>query len=471
MKDQKNNVDSPSFIKGLIVGATTGMASLIAYQYMRAIIKQPKLVSQISYSNAADFDTVESHALFIAAKNLHSAIERRRLRDNKTRQILHAGYRNFRESWARDFGFAAFGLLALKEFRVIKDTLEAFLDHQTKDGQLPVKLHSIDSPTRFIHSLFEREQPTEFPLRPKYLSAHGAPSLDGQALLVITAINYSREANDADFIRFRWSALVKAISWIEKSAKDPNGELLIQGPFADWADSIDRRGRALYTNVLYWKGLLEIAEGANMLGLTDSAALYTQKAARVAEALQKVLWRPSLGYFAASDALDHLTSSGNLLAAAWGLSSTDQTNSILDALKNSNMARPVPTKVATPPYPMHLVALENRLAGIASYHTDAAWLWIGAWHAIALAHADRLEEAREILARIDGLIVQDRQIHEVYAPNGKPLSNFWYKSESPLTWNAGMIIYAHHILEQYILPQINTVSLVNKNDGADGEAE
>ena len=466
MRSQKS-VDLPSFIKGMIAGATAGVASLITYQYVRAIFRQPRLTSRAVFTNAADFDTVEARALFIATENLRSAIERRRLRNNKTRQILHAGYRNFRESWARDFGFAAFGLLAIKEFRTIRDTLEAFLDHQTRDGQLPVKLHSIGTTTRFIHSLLEREQPTENPLRPKYLSAHGAPSLDGQALLVVAAINYSREADDKDFIRSHWDSLVKAVSWIERSAKDPNGELLIQGPFADWADSIDRRGRVLYTNVLYWHALQEMAEGSVRLGFADSASLYTQKAEQVAGAIKKTLWHSSLGYFTASDALDHLTSSGNLLAIAWGLTSTDQANSILDALIKADMACPVPTKVAHPPYPMHLVALENRLAGVANYHTDAAWLWIGAWHAIALACADRLDESREILSRMAKIIVQDQQIHEVYAPNGKPLSNFWYKSESPLTWNAGMIVYAHHFLERY---KTDIVTLVN-NDAADGEAE
>lgn len=470
MRSQKS-VDVSSFLIGMIAGATAGIASLITYQYIHAIFKQPRLTSRAVFSNADDFDTVEARALFIATENLRSAIERRRLRNNKTRQILHAGYRNFRESWARDFGFAAFGLLALKEFKVVKDTLEAFLDHQTEEGQLPVKLHSIGPVTRFMHSLFEREQPTEIPLRPKYLSAHGHPSLDGQALLVIAAVNYSREADDLEFIRTHWNALVKALTWIESSAKDPNGEMLVQGPFADWADSIDRRGRVLYTNVLYWQALQEMAEASTRLGFTDSARLYTQKAVQVAVAIQKKLWRPALGHFAASDTLNHLTSSGNLLAIAWGVSSADQANSILNALHKADMSNPVPTKVAFPPYPMHLVALENRLAGVANYHTDAAWLWIGAWHVIALAQTGRLDESREILSRMAGVIVQDQQIHEVYAPNGKPLSNFWYTSESPLTWNAGMIVYAYHVFEQYIHPKTDIVSLVSKDGHAAGTAE
>ncbi|MEO7839635.1 MAG: hypothetical protein ABIU06_09815, partial [Anaerolineales bacterium] len=57
----RKNVDLPSFIKG----AATGVASLIAYQYMRAILKQPRLISRAVLSKAEDFDTTEARALFI----------------------------------------------------------------------------------------------------------------------------------------------------------------------------------------------------------------------------------------------------------------------------------------------------------------------------------------------------------------------------------------------------------------------
>lgn len=463
MHSQKS-VDLPSFIKGVIVGSAAGVISLIAYQYMHAIIKQPRLMSRAVLSKAEDFDTVEAHALFIAADNLRSAIEIRRFGNRKLREILHAGYRNFRESWARDFSFASYGLLALKEFKVVKDTLEAFLDYQTPEGQFPVKLHSMGVATRFMHSLLGREQSTEFPMRPKYLSGHGTPSLDGQCLMVIAAIHYSFQIEDHEFLKTHWAALVKAISWTERSVKDSTDGLLTQGAFADWADSIARNGRVLYTNVIYWKALQEMAEAATHFELKDQISFYTKKAEQVAQAIQDHLWRPELGYFAASDALDQLASSGNLLAIAWGLASTEQANSIMDALIVNGMSSPVPTKVAYPSYPRHLIALENRLGGVANYHTDAAWLWIGAWHVVALARSGRAEESHGILSRIAEVIVRDQQVHEVYGPDGKPLSSFWYKSESPLSWNAGMVVYAYYVLEYFMKSKTDIVASVSKDE-------
>ncbi len=458
------SVDLPSFAKGALAGAAAGIVSLIAYQYIHAIIKQPRLMSRTVLSKAEDFDTIEAQALFIAADNLRSAIEVRRFGNRKTREILHAGYRNFRESWARDFSFASFGLLALKEFKVVKDTLEAFLDHQTPEGQFPVKLHSMDMVTRFMHSLLGREQPTEIPMRPKYISGHGTISLDGQCLMVIAAIHYSFQAEDHEFLKTHWESLVNAISWAEKSVLDSTDSLLTQAPFADWADSIARNGRVLYTNVTYWKALQEMAEAAKHFELNDQISFYSQKADKVAQAIQTHLWRPTLGYYAASDSLDQLTSSGNLLAVAWGLASTEQANSILDTIIVNGMASPVPTKVAYPSYPLNLIALENRLGGVANYHTDAAWLWIGAWHVVALARSGRAEEAHGILSRIAEVIVDDQQVHEVYGPNGRPLSSFWYKSEAPLSWNAGMVVYAYYVLEYFMKTKTDIVSSVSKDE-------
>lgn len=459
---QSKNTDLPSFIKGMLVGAIGGIASFIAYQYMRAILRQPRLLSRAVLSKAEDFDTIEARALYIAADSLRSAIETRRMGNRKHREILHAGYRNFRESWARDFSFASYGLLALKEFKVVKDTLEAFFDHQTPQGQLPIKLHSMGMITRWMHSLFEREQPTEYALRPKYISGHGTQSLDGQCLMVIAAIHYSRKTEDLEFLKEHWAKLVKAMAWTEMALKN---NLLTQGAFADWADSIAHTGRVLYTNVIYWKALKEMTESAKRLELPPQVTFYGKKAELVATAIQENLWRSQLGYYATSDTLDQLSSSGNLLAIAWDLAPIEQSNSILDALIVTGMTSPVPTKVAYPSYPLHLIAIENRLAGVANYHIDAAWLWIGAWNVIALARTGRLDEAHGLLSRIAEVIVRDQQVHEVYGPDGKPLSSFWYKSESPLSWNAGMVVYAYYVLEQAMKSKTEMISSISKESG------
>jgi glycogen debranching enzyme len=447
-KQQIQRASQYGFWSGALFGTVTGMASLLTFQYLFGILRRPRLISKAILLGEEQFDDEEALGIFIAAESLRSGIQQRRLTTHGSKEILHAGYRNFSESWARDFGFAAYGLLTLKQYNPVKETLEAFFHHQTTQGQLPVKLHSVDVVTRFLHSFFGREQPNEMMLKPKYISGHGAPSLDGQALLVIAALAYAQETGNTDFLEDYWSNFQAAMRWLEGyrklASEDP---LLYQGAFADWADSIARHGRVLYTNVVYWKALSEMAIAANRLNRHEDAVAYFVQAENALRAINRAFWRPDLGYFVTSDELPHLSSDGNLLAIAWGLATHDQAESILRIMERARMSEPVPTRVTYPSYPRHLIALENLVGGMANYHTDASWLWIGAWHVIALVKTGHMDEAQKLVMRILKVIVQDRQVNEVHAPNGKPLSSMWYTPEAPLTWNAGMIIYACHIFE------------------------
>ena len=174
-KQIETTTNRPGFWSGALFGTVIGMTSLLTYQYFSGILRRPRLISKAIQFVEDQFETQEALALFIATENLRSAIQTRHLTNHLSKEILHAGYRNFRESWARDFGFAAYGLLALELYKTVKETLEAFLWHQTPEGQLPVKLHSVHVVTRFLYSFFGREQPIETIQKPKYISGHGAP--------------------------------------------------------------------------------------------------------------------------------------------------------------------------------------------------------------------------------------------------------------------------------------------------------
>ena len=330
---------------------------------------------------------------------------------------------------------------------------------------MPVKLHSMDVVTRFLHSTFGREQSTLRILKPKYKSGHGTPSLDGHALLVISALHYASQTDDFGFLRGYWKRLELAMQWLAGFRGKANDILLYQDSYSDWADSVARKGQVLYTNVVYWKALREMAHAAASLDLNDEATHYVEDAQHVSRTINEVLWRSELGYFATSESLDNLSSDGNLLAIAWGLAKSDQAARILKFMKEAGMADPVPTRVAHPSYPPNLIAIENRLGGLPNYHTDSSWLWLGAWHLVALTRNGEMEEAAQILKRIVDVIVKDRQVHEVHGRDGEPLSSFWYRSEAPLTWNAGMILYAHQVYEKQQRVDDSILSML------DGKAE
>jgi GH15 family glucan-1,4-alpha-glucosidase len=430
-----------------LLGVLAGLLGAIAFfrllDVFLAMLKQPRLLSRAVVRALGSDERLEDLACSIAADNLRDGIEKRILPGGGEKLVLVAGVRNFREPWARDFGFASYGLLALGEHEAVRQGLEVFLEFQKPDGQFPIKIHSTTVPHRYLHSLFRREQPTTAPIRPKYFSGHQTISLDGNALLLIAALKYVEVNRDEAFLREHWSVLKSGLQWLERHAMRPDG-LLFQGPFSDWADSINRQGRVLYTNVLYWKAAAELSAAALRYGMTEDHTAFSRLALRLGESINAHFWRDDLGYFVTSSEFDNLSSSGNLMAIAWGLTSSRQAESILSAMQAFGMAEPVPTKPVHKPYPWRYVAVENRMGGIPHYHTSAAWLWLGAWHVIALARVGWLDDAKTVLDRMAEVIVRDGQVHEVYGTDGHYLSNLLYTSEAPLTWSAGMFVYAYH---------------------------
>lgn len=416
-------------------------------RYFLGILLKPKHMPRfISMSHRSDIELIEKGYL-IAKENLKQGIELRHLPNGEVKHVLCAGHRNFREPWARDLSFALFGLMEIGESEAARESLEVFLHFQKPSGQFPIKCYSTGIPDRYLHSLFGRNQPTEFPLRPKYHSGHRTISLDGNALLVIACFNYASYSGDLDFVRTHWEALKRAVIWLEGQALG-GSDLLYQEAYSDWADSLARTGHVLYTNVIYWKVLSELADFSKKIGSADDIGPWKQKAVQTKKAIQAELWRADLGYFITSLEFDNLSSAGNLLAIAWGLATKKQATSILAAITRFKMAEPVPTKVMQGEFPKRLIAIENRLAGIPEYHTQAAWLWLGAWHVISLARVGKTAEAYELLERILHLVERDKIVYEVYGVDGYHLSTRWYTAEAPLTWSAGMIIYAYHFLDQ-----------------------
>jgi GH15 family glucan-1,4-alpha-glucosidase len=452
---EQSQKSKPYYPLGLVLAVGRGF-----WRILRAgqrLLRQPRLEWEHLILKSGSQTEIELHALKIAVTNVKYCIEPRLLLNGEEKLVLCAGVRNFREPWARDFGFATYGLMALGQDQVVREGLEAFLYYQEASGQFPVKLHSTNVVERYMHSLFKREQPIIKPLRPKYQTAHRTISLDGNSLLVIAALHYVSQTDDLAFLKTHWDGLCRAITWLEEHAIGEDG-LLHQGAFTDWADSIGRTGRILYTNVLYWKAISGLAEASVHCEDEARQQWWRAKAQRLNENIHDHFWQESLGYFVTSERYHNLSSSGNTLAVAWGLATKEQSQAILDAMERLGMADPVPTQVVSHGYRRRDVAVENRIALIPHYHTNAAWLWLGSWHAIALARAGRPSEAEELIDRMSKAIVQDGVVHEVYGKNGRFLSTFLYTSEAPLTWNASMVIYAFSICKREIFSFKNRVS-------------
>ena len=370
---------------------------------------------------------------------LQSCLETRKTGPKDTATVVCAGFRHFREPWARDFGFASFGLMTEGRADVVEDGVRLFFSHQASSGQLPLKLHSTILVERYLHSVLHRVQPVDANLIPRFITAHGTRSLDSVLLLVIAWAECAVAKGDRALAVDLHGGAVRALAWVERY-KGHTG-LLHQGPFADWADSIARKGPVLYTNVLWWKavkgmeavesllpeGMVHASEGSSVIGQRILDAYYSQEE----------------GYLFQTPTHAMFCSAPNYMAVAWGLTEREQSLRILHYARQAGMSDVVPSRVTDREYPFYQVGPEMRLAGIAHYHTKCSWMWIGGWHAMACLRAERVDEAREIVDRMLSVVARDHTVYEVHAQDGQPLATRLYHSEEPLSWNAAMILYAY----------------------------
>jgi glycogen debranching enzyme len=236
---------------------------------------------------------------------------------------------------------------------------------------------------------------------------------------------------------------LRAIEWVERYRK--NDGLLHQAPFADWADSIARRGPVLYTNVLWWKALKGLEDVEKFLpeGMRHSQ----QSAEEVGLNIRERYYNAQYGYLFQTPSHAMFTAAPNYLAVAWGLTTDEESQAILDYAKEVGMSEVVPSRVTDRNYAFYQVGLEMRIAGIPNYHTSCSWMWIGGWHAVACLRAGRKKEAREYVERMLAIVDRDRTVFEVHDKEGRPLATKLYHSEEPLSWNAAMILYAYDTLE------------------------
>ena len=400
------------------------------------------------FAELIEYSLIQRRAFIIAAQNTISAIEERHLPDGKRKTVVNAGFRNFREPWARDFGFASYGLLELHEFRAVRETLEVFLEFQKEDGQFPIKVHSTSILVRSLFSMLKRQQPITNPLRPRYTSGFKSISLDGNPLLVSAAVEYARKSGNVDFLREHWQQLTKALHWMETFAPDADG-LVNQGPYSDWADTVSRAGKVLYTNVVYWKALHDVAQAGKDFALGGDGDEFMKLADRVQGSIKSHFWRPDLGHLVTSKQFEQLGACGNLLAVAWGCVDEDAASSIFQKMDEFGMADPLPTRPLNGHYPRKYIAPLTRLGGFPNYHEDVAWIWLGGWHIIALARHGRLVEAEMLLDRICTVIARDQLVYEVYKSNGEHFSNIFYTAEAPLTWSAAMLVHAFNVYHRH----------------------
>lgn len=347
--------------------------------------------------------------------------------------VLTAGAKQFRSVWTRDFCFAAGGLVAAGRPEVVQSTLRAILSKQRADGLLPRLLDDRSWMLRVILGSLGRERPLEKKLKPNYIGEHGAPAIDGNALVAWAA----SKVEDAAFAKEALPILTRALMYYEGRMKDG---LVVQPPFSDWQDSIKaRRGRVFFTNLIVWKGLHSAAAVAERAG--ETGASFRGRAEILRARILAHFWDEATGTFSNIERGGPLSCDGMLFAVAWGFVDAVTAPRIMAALEGARVFTPWGPRCAIPDYSFAARGWITRLAGIPDYHDRLIWLWQSALAVRAWKAVGEPARARLLALEIAAILERDQAAGEVYEPEtGLPVKRRFYKSESPFSWGAGMVV-------------------------------
>lgn len=376
-----------------------------------------------------------SKAYVVAQQALHSCT---------VPEGIIAGTHHFVDLWARDALFATFGANVSGQQEASAQTIETFLRFQRSDGLVPYRI--LRSPTSWNKY---RGRPTYFAApRPNYRS-HQSGGLvpDGGLLAVIAAREYGQQTGDKTRLGAWYEQLSRAMAWYTKRGE---GTLVGEWVQCEWADSILKAGHVLYTNVLYWKALGDMAWISGETNNRNEKKKFLLMQARIGEAINKTFWNGT--YFA--DWVDwrrqdYFSSLSNMLAVVFGLADAEQSRLIL-AFAKAHCVKGWTLETNYPAYPIWRVQPLNYLVGMGDYQNRGClWMQPGLLYAIALKRTGKAREAQAVFGQIERKINEFGSVFEVYEKTGEPVQRPWYTSEYPFAWSAGLFLWTYHILNTY----------------------
>ncbi len=364
-----------------------------------------------------------------------------------TGQYLSAGQHQFRGLWTRDFAFAANGLLAIGRNEVVRDHLFLILRNlREKDGLVPRYLDNASTAVRYMAQPFKIRVPLREPLKPNFAGgSNQGVTIDSNALVILAALNYLDATGDWETWNAMEPDLIRAYRFYGSQLEEG---LVKQGAFADWQDSVKRRGFTFFVNVLYWSATQRLVKFPGFTVNQDQAD-------RLRERILARFQDPITGLY--SSILGDRTRTGEarisldglLLAVDLGLIpyGSREAQLLYEALKRHPLWRVngrSPGAATWPIYDAKDVEKIPKSFGLVHYHDTIYWSWLMGLAAKVTFRMGDLSESDAILDELERVSLRDGAVAEVYRPEEElPLCNTRiYKAERPFSWGSGLILEA-----------------------------
>lgn len=361
------------------------------------------------------------------------------LRACETTHATVAGRRHFHQTWIRDSSFAAWGHLALGEHERAGSFVSLVESHVTGDGRLPLRFGDpfMAGPAlRDLVSGFTRFEARDPRLEPRWGDdKQNTVIVDSNPLFVLTAglLELCRGTKPT---RVRLDAMERAFAYSESRCRFG---LIWQEPYADWCDSIKRRGYVTYTNALHYGA-------ARVLALLapsgERRERYASRAEEIRLLINERLWTRTryAEWTSETGTMRNYSVESNMLCALLGISSDAQTNLLFTSFDRIPEFTAHVGRRVSPRYPNKLVSKSMTLLSMRHYHDEMQWLWTtGLALLSSRITTPNAEREAALIRAVEHLTRGDAWISEVYLDNER-FSNWWYTSEEPFAWSAGMLL-------------------------------
>ena len=280
---------------------------------------------------------------------------------------INAGETHFSDVWIRDSSYASWGALELNDTTIVKKFLEYSLDNMKYTGQCPLRIGQKYFLLKFL-GIKGPQGPTY--IEDKYISL----PMDSNSLIIITCALYLK----------KHPIYHSSIPNMQKLKKPWAGhfhlknKLVIEGPYAGWADSIKKTGHVLYTNVLYYQALKSMQFMASSLNKTNDQTILKTKQNIVQKELKKKFWNGK--YFNDWVTNNHtqttLSLEANMFAILFEITTKKEAESILDYIIKNNIITPNGCPVVDKPYQRKHIYSPFIPLGLKDYHNGLIWFWI-----------------------------------------------------------------------------------------------
>ncbi|MEM5836360.1 MAG: amylo-alpha-1,6-glucosidase [Candidatus Aenigmatarchaeota archaeon] len=267
-----------------------------------------------------------------------------------------AGLPWFTQFWGRDLGWMIPAIVDYGNFEDAKRSLETLMKFQSEEGEIP-NLISLDG-------------------KPIY------GSIDATPLWIIALTHYIQNSGDLEFLKESRKNILKALAWCMTKTDD---NLLEAEKRSTWMDTLDRDGKPIEVQAIWYEALLSLKKLSEILGenLIDFSYLDEMR-----EKIEE-FWNPSTNLY-----FDRIK---------WKFKDEKKTvNSIFPVFFNISknplkVLEKIESEEFTSEFGVRSISNKDPSFNPVGYHTGSVWSWITGLVASAEFSQGRPEKGFEYL--------------------------------------------------------------------------